>query len=382
MKNETQMKQIKLIFQNFDVIKLLRDAKVPIGGAAIELYAWMNAFNEIGCDVGLLTFKGTSDLVKNSTKFELIESYKLEKGIPKIRLLTYRIPSYYKAVKRYNPDFIIQECANENTGYFAIISKLLGKKFIHRIGSDMDVDGRIDKSFSKISQLIYYWGIKNADHISCQNKYQYSILKKKYPNKSISILHNPYFYLENKIMKKGERSYIAWIGNFRYEKNLPALANIAERFPDLQFKIAGTRFPITDNDSEKGIARLKQMKNVEFLGHINNSEVSGLLSQAICLLNTSRLEGFSNTFLEAWSVGTPVITTANVNPDRIISDYGVGLVAEKYDKLPDKINEVISYTDEHYDVLSKRCVEYVKEEHDPIKLARIFLEDMLKTKNN
>lgn len=370
------MNKPKLLYHSFELVNLLKEAKVPVGGAAVEWNTWLTAFVKLGCKVGLLTYQGAKNLIKLKPNYEIIESYNINKGIPKLRLVTYRLPSYYKAIKKYNPDFIFQGCATENTGYFAFLSKLLKKPFIHRVGSDMDVDGRIENNFSKISMIIYYWGIKNANHISCQNKYQYGILKKKYPTKSISILYNPYFYKEKEIISKRERTSIAWIGNFRYEKNLPALAKVVANFPNIKFKIAGTRFKNTDLDTKEGLEELEKMQNVEFLGHVNNDEITELLAKAYFLLNTSRLEGFSNTFLEAWSVGTPIVTTANVNPDGIVSKHNVGLVADDYMSLKVKVEEMLNLDEEDYSALSSRCINYVKENHDPIKLAKEFLKEI------
>ena len=363
----------KLLYQSFEIINLFKNKNVPVGGAAVEWYSWSQAFKKIGCDFGLLTWKGAKKSIKKDVNIDFVESYDLNKGIPKIRLFTYRIPSFYKAIKKYNPDFVLQGCATENTGILAFLSKLLRKPFIHRVGSDMDVDGRIERTFSKLSMAVYHYGIRNASHISCQNKYQYNILKKKYPNKSISILHNPYFYKERKFIDN-EKKYIAWVGNFRYEKNLPALAKIASELSHYNFKIAGTKFQRTDSDTQVGLSKLEKLKNVEFVGHISNELIPEFLNQSYCLLNTSRLEGFSNTFLEAWAVGVPVISTKNVNPDNIITDFNLGIITEDYDEIPAKIEDLIS--NEKYKEFSQRCINYVKDKHDPIKLAKQFLEDM------
>lgn len=374
------MKKPKLLYQNFEIINLLKNAKIPLGGAAVEWYTWLRAFKQIGCEVGLLTYKNHGLSNNQNQGFDIVESYHSSKGFPVIRRLTYRIPLLFSATKKYKPDFLIQGCATLNTGILAIIAKLLKIPFVHRIGSDMDVDGRIRKSFSFYTYPLYKYGIKISSHISCQNKYQYEILKEKYPKKSISVLYNPFFFKENKIKVRTERNYIAWVGNFRYEKNLPALAEVAAKFPNMEFRIAGTRFANTDADAAKGLEVLERLNNVKFLGHINNSEVTDLLSNALCLLNTSRLEGFSNTFLEAWSVGTPVVTTSNVNPDKIISNFNVGIVAENYSTIENKIKLLLNYNENEYKILSENCVNYVKENHDPIKLAKIFLEEMLNVK--
>ncbi len=365
---------MRLLYESFEIMNLISKKNVPTGGAAVEWYNWLKGFKKIGCEVGILTWKGSNAEIKEKEfDYDLVESYDLNKGIPKLRLFYYRIPSYYKAIKSYNPDFLLEGCATENTGIMAFLSKVTGKPFIHRIGSDMDVDGRIARNFSKLSLAVYYYGLKNADHISCQNKYQYEILKRKYPNKSISILYNS-IEIKKPFNKNVEKEYIAWVGNFRYEKNLPAVAEIVKKLSCYKFKIAGTRFSTTDEDAKRGLNELENLENVEFVGHLTNIEIRDFLSNAYCLLNTSRLEGFSNTFLEAWSVGIPVVTTINVNPDNIIKEHNLGIVAEDYESLPKIINELIS--SKGYLDFGERCFKYVSEKHNPEILATQFLNDM------
>ncbi|MCB0729819.1 MAG: glycosyltransferase, partial [Ignavibacteriae bacterium] len=150
--------------------------------------------------------------------------------------------------------------------------------------------------------------------------------------------------------------------------------NIAKKLPQISFKIAGTRFHETDDDTFQGLKILESLENVEFVGHLENKTIPLFLSKSFCLLNTSRLEGFSNTFLEAWSVGVPVITTKNVNPDNLINKHNLGIVAENYDKLPDIISSLIE--SENYKKYYYNCFNYVKNNHDPLILAEQFLKEM------
>ncbi len=90
--------------------------------------------------------------------------------------------------------------------------------------------------------------------------------------------------------------------------------------------------------------RLTKLQNVEFVGLIPHDEVTSFLTEAYCLLNTSLFEGFSNTFLEAFSVGTPVVTLG-VNPDFILTIYDLGFVnkIEEMGKTFDIFNNNFDY---------------------------------------
>ena len=97
----------------------------------------------------------------------------------------------------------------------------------------------------KRDRFLYQIGVKYSDFLFAQNSYQFNKLKERYPQKNIFVLHNP-FELKTKekdILPRKSRKYIAWIGNFRPIKNLPALFHIAESLSDVCFKIAGIEFP-------------------------------------------------------------------------------------------------------------------------------------------
>ncbi len=370
------MKKINLLYYSPIIPDLLKDTGKPVGGAAVEWNVWLKAFKRLGHKVGILTWEGAKDYIGKDTEYDIVESFNNKRGIPKLRILYNFIPSFFKGIVGYKTDVLAMEASIDRAWLLAIITKLLGKKFVYRIASDMDVDGRLINNFPRLILVSFNCALRLSDHISCQNEYQYSILKKRYPKKSISILYNPFFFKEVDLPER-RNNYIAWIGNFRYEKNLSALAEIARQLPENNFRIVGSKFITVDDDTKIGLEALEKLKNVEFIGYISNEEIPKFLSNAKLLLNTSRLEGFSNTFLEAWSVGTPVVTTFNVNPDNLINKFNLGLVAKNYDEVPEKVRSIFNLNTTETEELSKRCITYIKENHDPLTLAKRFINEIL-----
>jgi glycosyltransferase involved in cell wall biosynthesis len=141
--------------------------------------------------------------------------------------------------------------------------------------------------------------------------------------------------------------------------------------PTINFKLAGKEDSGIDKQSKEALEKLKKLENVELVGFIKRDMIEEFLSSAYCLLNTSHFEGFSNTFLEAWSIGTPVITSENVNPDNLITDNDLGLVGKNYSDIPIILNKYINQKE--YDSLGINCFEYVKEKHNPRYLAEEFI---------
>ena len=150
-------------------------------------------------------------------------------------------------------------------------------------------------------------------------------------------------------------------------KNIPIL-------PQQKFKIAGKLHNDADNETIKAISELEKLDNVEFVGYLNREEVQNFFIKAVLLLNTSHFEGFSNTFLEAWSFGVPVVSTKNVNPDGIISKYNLGKISESYEDLLNCLNDILNLPDKEYNDLSINCHNYVKKYHDPKVLASKFVD--------
>ena len=65
------------------------------------------------------------------------------------------------------------------------------------------------------------------------------------------------------------------------------------------------------------------LSNVKYCGQVTPDKDLQVIANAAILLSTSDQEGFPNTFLEAWSAGTPVVSL-KIDPDRIIEQMGLG----------------------------------------------------------
>jgi len=364
---------MKFLFFSLQMPPLLKDSSEISGGASVQWKSWIRGFLDNGHTFGLLTWKGAKEYINKELEFDIVESYDPNYGINNLRIFYYQIPKLYSAIKEYKPDFVIQASATAHTGMLMIASKMLGIPFIHRVASDVHVDDRISLLTNKKEIPMYKLGLRYADYIITQNSYQLEKLKEKYPKKKIFLIHNPYEETEKiKILPRNKRTYISWIGNFRKIKNLPSLLQVATQIPHIQFRIAGAEF-IEDNETSEAINKLKQLKNVEFVGYLKRSEIKPFLSKSIALLNTSFTEGFSNTFLEAWACGTPVVSTINVNPDKIISEFNLGKVANDYNELSLELKKIINCNDSQFDKLALRCYKYVRTYHNPKTLAKKFV---------
>jgi hypothetical protein len=88
------------------------------------------------------------------------------------------------------------------------------------------------------------------------------------------------------------------------------------------------------------------------------------------LLSTPDFEGFSNMFLEALAVGTPVTTRRQVDPDSIVARHNLGASAEDELALCKSVKAFWDMDANEYDALAGRCQIYVKANHSPTVTAR------------
>lgn len=367
---------MRILYFDFELPYLIKDADVPVGGAAVEWSNWIKGFKHIGSEVGVITWRGANEYVADTNiDFELLETFSPQEGIRYLRIFNVRLPRYIKAIKEFKPDVVIQGCASITTGLLCIASKIAGVPFVYRVANDMDADERHKQRMSLVEAKFYQYGIKHANAIICQNHYQQSKFQMKFPSKNITIIHNPYDLskvgTENEFIN--QRKYIAWLGVFQSQKNLPALYKITQALPAYEFRIGGKSSSAgVDKDTKEALKNLENASNVKFEGYIKRTHISSFLSEAHLLLNTSHYEGFSNTFLESFASGTPIVTTRKVDPDHIIEKNGLGAVGDTYEDIPELIKSIVHHNS--FADLSSHCKNFVKKNHDHISQASKFHE--------
>ena len=337
----------------------------------MQAQKWIAGLSAAGKEVGVLVDGFTN--YPTSGDLDFVKTFDPKKGIPVLNWIYYRYPKLNQAVREYQPDYIYHAGAGFTSWVLAVIAKKNDIKFIYRVANDADTDDRIKQRLPIVTRFFFEQSLKITDVILCQNQYQFKNLKTKFPDKSMAILHNPYDMGGSlpAIKPVQEKKYIAWLGIFQYQKNMPALHKIVKQLPGIEFRIAGKPQKHLDDETTEAIKNLRECGNVTFVGYKKRSEVNDFLSNACLLLNTSHYEGFSNTFLEAFAAGTPIITIKNVDADGIISRNRLGFACDDYEQVPAAIERLLQ--SENYSSFCKRCQKYVVTAHDHKALASELL---------
>ncbi|WP_276499737.1 glycosyltransferase family 4 protein [Pontibacter litorisediminis] len=363
----------KFLFYDDKLINILQKDERPSGGAAVQTLGWIQGLSKAGQEIYVLTGPAKDAVIKEQYKeFNIIPLYDQQKGVRWIRWVYYRLPYIYKKVRSTKPDYLYQSIPGWSSFLIGSLCRYLKIRYVLRISNDNLTDERFFKHYSRAHHFFLKSGMKLAYCILCQNEYQLENIKKKLPGKYVVKLPNPILLKPSQQLSDTRaRGYIAWVGLFQYQKNLKLLYEIASSLQNEQFWVAGKELPKLDNETVRYLEKLRQLPNVKFVGFLKRNEVQSFIANAKFLLNTSYYEGFSNTFLEAMAVGTPIISSSKVNPDGFITTNCLGIV---YENAQDLARQYAAVTASSYELMSKKALQYVSQHHSHDHLARRLLD--------
>lgn len=222
------------------------------------------------------------------------------------------IPDLYKIIKTFKPDLVLSATGHNNIIVLALKVLFFNKfKVIIRessVASEM-------KKFSIKSRLLDLLLVKplykSANKIITQCEDMYADLLENYklnPSKLIiinnPIINNPQF--DGTLVKNNNKIVLLNIGRFSSEKGHFRLMEILKKLPENFFlKLMGDGLLKEEIIS---YAKKNQVyQRIEFLGFLDEEKKVEEIKRADIYVQTSFVEGFPNSLLQAISYGLPVI---------------------------------------------------------------------------
>ncbi len=268
----------------------------------------------------------------------------------------------YRFLVSEQPDWWYWRAADHWWGPAAQISKFTGVQTIFAAAFDTDVEPHRATFRRQKLWPLFAWGLACSDRIFLQHTGQFDHLATKWQSKAHIV---PSFAgeLPNGPPHAERDGYVAWVGTLRRPKRADLLIEIARQLPETKFIVCGgtSTFNVSEQYGQQIVEGLTSLPNVQYLGKVERIETQKIIASANLLLSTSDGEGFPNTFLEAWSSGTPVVSLS-IDPDDVIKRKGLGRVSNNIHQAIADISDIIASTPLRDDI-AVRAREHVQASH-------------------
>lgn len=246
-----------------------------------------------------------------------------EAGWPGVRFIHPRWSSLVGALRRADAEVYYHNSAEYVTGQIAIWCRMHARKFVYASASNADCDRQLPFLTTSRERILYRLGLRHAAARIVQTAEQQRMMLDSFGLPSVVI---PMPGSDMSVITAAatppdtQDGAVLWIGRLCAIKRPDRLLAIAAACPQLRFELIG---PVDGSPYSEDIVRqARRLPNLRVRGGCSRDEVAEALARALCLCCTSEIEGFPNTFLEAWSHSVPVIST--IDPDGVIDRHRLG----------------------------------------------------------
>jgi glycosyltransferase involved in cell wall biosynthesis len=287
------------------------------------------------------------------------KAYSADEGLPVLRFLYPRWFKLHGAVSRANADIYYVSIAGLQLGQVALFTRLHGRKLIFRIASDADCDpGRLLIQHRR-EIMLYNYGRQRADAILAQGLNQQQAMKRNYGRDST--VARMLDLQPSHDLSLAERDIpVLWVSNVRQVKRPDRVIDLARALPELQVHMVGGRVSEEPEIFDVMRERAGKLGNLKFHGQIPYHAMSDFFERARLFVNTSDVEGFPNTYLQAWARGTPVV--GFFDPDGLLAREGLGRAVTNLEEMRTAVRELSSNA-EAWRAASQRCKAFMAKQY-------------------
>jgi len=338
-----------------------------IGGESVQQTLLGRALARRGHDVSMVVWDYGQIDGAQWEGIRVLKAYRPDAGLPVLRFIHPRWTGMWSALTRADADLYYTSCAGMHVGLAALFCRRHRRGFVFRTASDTDCDGsRLLVRFARDRRL-YEYGLRRADAILVQSASQAETLARNY-----GLAGRVAGMLVEKVRPAAARDIdVLWVSNIRQVKRPDRILELAERLPEVKIHMVGGPLPgeealfrdVRDTAAAKG--------NLAFHGRLSYWDANELYGRAKVLVNTSDVEGFPNSYLQAWIRGVPVVTL--IDPDGVIEREGLGAAERSSAQVADAITHLLG-DPVAWKAASDRCRAFMAREYGEDKVLAAYLD--------
>jgi glycosyltransferase involved in cell wall biosynthesis len=285
----------------------------------------------------------------------------------------------WRTLCELQPDVVYQQMRQSYTAVAALYARRTGIPFFFQIASDLDLSRRwipnrvsVNLPLDVAESVAGIWGLQHASHVIAQTQRQSRVLRERFARDSAAVVRNFQPLPARLPLKVNWPVEVFWVANIKEVKRPELFVQLAESFigrDDLKFTMAGRPSDL-QRRYRSMMERIARTPNLEYLGELPIEAVNQRMAQAAIHVNTSALEGFPNTFIQAWAQGAVVATIA-VDPDEEgMEKLGIGICAGTFEGLRATIDQ-LARSPERRHAIAERAFSFAHANHSLAQGARL-----------
>ena len=287
------------------------------GGAERQTHLLARALSEAGLDVAHIVFPIRNPVPSPHPRLAVVQR------APQGRRLLDEPRRVWQALARASARTYVVRTATPALGVTGLFCRVHRCRLIFASANDGDF------TFETIhprSLPLYKLGVRLADAVVVQSATQVDLTRRVFPRVK-RVEEIPSFVdVSTPAAARNPQAFL-WIGRIVEYKQPMRYLDLAAALPEARFRMIQVVHDAPRGMQEAIRARAADLANVELLEARSHEATMEQVRAAIGIVNTSRVEGMPNVFLEAWSNGVPVIAL-QCDPDGRIKRHGLGIAAD------------------------------------------------------
>jgi len=276
------------------------------------------------------------------------------------------VRAWEDVIKAIPADIVVMRCAGGDVGYIQRACRRLHRKFVYMVAHEIDVSGEYGQTKGWDGWL-FEQGLKGADVIICQHREQVELLRARY-QKEGRVIRSICPLPVSSGVRQAERRIVLWVARLEQWKQPELMVRLAQRIPEEAFVMVAPPTGLSSEYLTHIKAEAAACPNLRVLPGGSFDEISALFETAKLFVNTSRHEGFPNTFLQAAACGTPIASWA-VNPEGMLDGYDMGTCADQdWSRFEQQVRGLCADAAMR-ERLGNNGQRYIRERHDPARIA-------------